>query len=116
MKDFKAGTYYVGDLCYILSDVWDEVCSHFGEEVFTLKDGRKCAMLSTMHGDGTYIDQDGDSYAVDSGTIGCVLAEHLEVGVWGNGNAMVVQFLEDFDAYSEAGVIHIGNIQIDTDD
>lgn len=23
----KAGTYYVGDLCYVLHEDWDEVCS-----------------------------------------------------------------------------------------
>lgn len=116
MKEFKAGTYYVGDLCYILSDVWDEVCDHFDDGVFTLIDGRKCAMHSTMHGDGRYTDQDGDTYAVDSGTIGCVMVEGHEVGQFENGNAMIIEFLEDFDTDSSEGVISIGNIEIDTDD
>lgn len=116
MKDFEAGTYYVGDLSYIMSDVWAEICIHFGEDVFTLEDGRKCAMFSTMYGNGTYLDQYGVSYDVGSGTIGCVRAEYLEVGMRGNPNAMVMSFFKDFDVYSESGVIHIGHIQIDTDD
>lgn len=115
MKEFKAGTYYVGDLCYILGDVWDEVCDHFGDEVFILSDGRKCAQYCTMYGDGTYVDQDGDEYDVDSGTIGCVMVSGFPVGKWGNGNAMIVEFLEDFDTFAECGVIYIGNIKIDTD-
>lgn len=114
MKEFKAGTYYVGDLCYILSDVWDEVCNHFEEEVFTLNDGRKVAWYQTEYGDGTYLDQDGDEYDVDSGTVGCVMVEGIPVGRWGEGNAMIVDFLEDFNTYSQFGVIHIGNIRIDT--
>ncbi len=42
-----AGKYYVGDLCYVMHDVWDEVCDlmfpHDNSGVygkFKLKDGR----------------------------------------------------------------------------
>lgn len=26
MATMPAGRYYVGDLCYVMDDVWDEVC------------------------------------------------------------------------------------------
>ena len=74
-----AGTYYIGDLCYVLNDRWDEVCDlvladHFCRDgIFTLKDGTRFAMFTTKYGDGEYLDQDGNSYTVDSGSIGCVM-------------------------------------------
>lgn len=39
-----AGRYYIGDLCYVMHDEWDEFCDHLdypGER--KLKDGRKYA-------------------------------------------------------------------------
>ena len=74
-----AGTYYIGDLCYVLNDRWDEVCDlvladHICRDgIFTLKDGTCFAMFTTKYGDGQYFDQDGNSYTVDSGSIGCVM-------------------------------------------
>lgn len=74
-----AGTYYIGDLCYVLDDRWDEVCDLVladdtcRDGIFTLKDGTSFAMFTTKYGDGQYCDQDGNSYTVDSGSIGCVM-------------------------------------------
>jgi hypothetical protein len=74
-----AGEYFIGDLCYVMSDQeWLEVCdltirgSRLIEGEFQLKDGRKFAMYSTAYGDGTYHDHYGFSYSVDSGSIGCI--------------------------------------------
>jgi len=74
-----AGSYYVGDLCYVMSnEEWDEVCSltiidnKCIEGEFTLKDGRRFAMYGTEWGDGVYRDFAGNEYSVDSGTIGCI--------------------------------------------
>ena len=79
----EAGRYYVGDLCYVFNqEDWDEVCALTikGNEClsgeFEMKDGRKFAMYNTKYGDGVYRDQYGNKFAVDSGTIGCVLLEH----------------------------------------
>ena len=82
----KAGKYYVGDLCYVLGDRWTEVCDLIivghkcldGE--FELADGTKFAIYGTAYGDGHYLDQKGNGYPVDSGTIGCVLAEQITEG------------------------------------
>lgn len=120
-----AGKYWIGDLCYILDDVWDEVCNlYFARETetdtiggeFTLSDGRKFAMYSTLFGDGTYNDQSGHAYSVDSGTLGCIAISADDPG---NSLGRVVNFRNAFDTgYTDRdqSVIKFGHIQIDTDD
>ena len=67
----KAGTYWIGDLCYVMHDEWDEVCNITisGHSVkdgeFKLADGREFATYCTAYGDGMYSDQDGNVYGVD---------------------------------------------------
>ena len=75
----SAGEYFIGDLCYVMSDEeWLEVCdltiqgSRVIDGEFQLKDGRRFAMYGTAYGDGTYHDHYGFSYSVDSGSIGCI--------------------------------------------
>jgi len=49
----KAGTYYIGDLCYVMHPEWDEFCALTisGHNVldgeFNLKDGRRFATFTT---------------------------------------------------------------------
>jgi len=79
---FEAGTYYLGDLCYVLTKTqWDELMGQVidggwgcrdGE--FTV-DGKKVFLGTTYIGDGTYLDEIGNVYCVDSGTIGICPAE-----------------------------------------
>ena len=83
-----AGRYYIGDLCYVMSDEeWDEVCSitikdnKCIEGEFNLKDGRRFALYGTAWGDGLYNDQYGHSYSVDSGTIGCILESDIKENI-----------------------------------
>ena len=79
-----AGKYYVGDLCYVLHDEWDEVCDLTIKEnecingVFTLKNGTQFALYGTAYGDGGYYDTGGREYGVDSGTLGCVLVSKID--------------------------------------
>ena len=119
----KAGTYYVGDLCYVLHDEWDEVCELIIKDgvcldgEFTLKDGRRFAMYGTAYGDGTYRDQSGNEYGVDAGSIGCILLSDINLESEGNfltgGN--VVPFESDFYTDEEDGRIVFGSLIIDTD-
>ena len=53
-----AGQYYIGDLCYVMHDEWDEVChllfgssqtGRIKEGEFVLKDGRRFACYSTAY-------------------------------------------------------------------
>lgn len=121
---FKSGLYYVGDLCYVLHDEWDEVCALTikGHQLlngeFTLKDGRKFALYSTKFGDGLYYDQSGNEYGVDAGSIGCILAQDIDLGEPNNyvNGGNFIQFEQDFVTSGDDGLIKIGFVEIDTGD
>lgn len=79
-----AGRYYVGDLCYVMTDAeWDEFCSITIQQdecldgEFQFKDGRRFATYGTKWGDGEYRDQYGNRYSVDAGLIGCIKVEDI---------------------------------------
>lgn len=127
-----AGKYYVGDLCYVLHDEWDEVCEIMfntpdphgvldGE--FTLKDGRRFAVYSTMYGDGVYYDNYGREYGVDAGCIGCILVDDIDQDNDENDIALgnVVEFTNDFETSGGRltskdwkGIIRFGLVEVDT--
>lgn len=119
-----AGKYWVGDLCYVLNDRWDEFCditlddnkSIDGE--FTLSDGTRFASYGTRWGDGQYPDQFGNLYPVDAGLIGCVLVDdiHDEKENWIEGGH-VHEFKDEFETKSNSkGTIRIGHVKIKTGD
>jgi hypothetical protein len=121
-----AGKYYVGDLCYVMHDEWDEVCGLFfkdrtdhgcNEGVFTLKDGRKFASFNTAWGDGEYYDVQGRAYGVDAGLIGCI--QMLDIDLLNPSNftrgGQVIDFPSDFAVSSVDGEICFGAVRIDTD-
>lgn len=120
-----AGKYYVGDLCYVLHDEWDEVCKLTIKEnscingVFRLKDGTMFALYGTAYGDGQYTDGGNREYGVDSGTLGCVLVSKVDLSNKDNdldlGN--VIDFKEPFETgYSddEQQIVFFGNVEIHT--
>jgi hypothetical protein len=109
MADFQptlTHTYYVGDLCYVLTDDdWNTYCGSYDwkdcstyneedgydseiwldPEKFSwdaLTDGtdaepwRPCLTFSTAYGDGCYNDKEGNPYSVDSGGIGCIRVDY----------------------------------------
>ena len=126
-----AGTYYIGDLCYVMDEEWDEFCTitidghNCIDGEFALSDGRRFATYGTKYGDGAYTDQFGNQYGVDAGLIGCIKVDDIRgmsidsIGSMGN----VVVFDKDFvtsggrsDNWNKwDGVIHIGHIDINTD-
>jgi hypothetical protein len=80
-----AGIYYIGDLCFVLSDEeWNELISLTikGENIIegehSFSDGRKFAIHPTKFGDGVYTDQYGESYCVESGSLGCILLSDIK--------------------------------------
>ena len=119
----KSGTYYVGDLCYVLHERWDEVCSLIidghrcvdGE--FNLKDGTRFAIYGTTYGDGNYFDQNGKSYDVDAGSIGCVLLDDIDLSNKENflSGGNVHTFDTSFYTGTMDGKIMFHTVSIDTD-
>lgn len=121
----KPGRYYVGDLCYVMHDCWEEVCQTIidgntclnGE--FKLSDGRAFASYGTKYGDGTYTDTQGRRYSVDAGLIGCIHVDDIKdtpLQLYMKGGH-VVEFEHQFTTgYDEVGgTIIIGHIRIETD-
>ena len=118
----KAGKYYIGDLAYVMHPEWDEFCSLTisGNNVldgeFNLKDGRRFATFTTKWGDGTYKDEQGRSYGVDAGLIGCIAVDDITTSELENlTDGHIVEFVQDFSTFSAGGIIRIGSICIDTD-
>ena len=118
----KAGKYWVGDLCYVLHDRWDEFCdktvvdNNCLDGGLLLSDGTRVAQYHTAHGDGCYCDQFGNDYPVDAGLIGCIRIEDIrdnDPGRWDAGGH-VHEFPKEFYTDADDGIIHIGHLVIDT--
>lgn len=123
----QSGKYYVGDLCYVMTDAdWNEVCeltikgNDCIDGEFTMKDGRRFAMYGTKFGDGTYSDQYGNSYCVDSGSIGCILEEHISTYDWNKDMGALITFESTFitgggrGTKEWEGTIQFGRVAIET--
>lgn len=123
-----AGKYYVGDLCYVMHEEWDEACELFfrgrndhgcNEGEFMLKDGRRFVSINTKYGDGGYRDQEGRDYSVDAGLIGCIRVEDIDMDCGDNftRGGQIIDFPNDFSCSYEDknGTIVIGHIRIETD-
>lgn len=82
--ELPAGTYYIGDPCYVVADGddWAAFCTAYDKAspdatesaVITFK-GRQCFVSSTNTGDGCYRDNYGDEYPVDAGMLAAVPAD-----------------------------------------
>jgi hypothetical protein len=102
-----------------LSDVWGEVCDILlsgPRELLEpgphkLKDGREFYIFNTYYGDGTYQDNEGHEYFVDSGTIGCILADSVSLPI---GGFRVVD-MDDAYSYADGGILYFGKVVINTE-
>lgn len=116
-----AGTYYVGDLCYVMHPQWDEFCDITIDEhnclsgEFVLKNGVRFATYGTAWGDGLYFDQQQNEYGVDAGLIGCIKVDDINDPEAYLEGGTIVEFTADFETSASDGVICIGHICIDTD-
>ena len=119
-----AGKYYVGDLCYVMTDdEWQQVCARTiqGNKIvdgeFELDDGRRFAIYGTAYGDGEYYDQYGHTYSVDAGSIGCILMSDIRANKYDNilDLGAVQEFAEPFETDSQGGQLKFGHVMIDTD-
>lgn len=119
----KAGTYYVGDLCYVFDDEdWQEICGLMYDtenDGHIVYNGIEMFWANTKYGDGTYYDQYGHEYPVDAGLIGAVRLEDLKgekaKNIRENCLGDIVDFDRDFTCSSDDGIIYIGKYIIDTD-
>lgn len=125
-----SGKYYVGDLCYVMTDAeWEQFCkitiqgNKCLDGEFNLPDGRRFATYGTAFGDGVYHDQYGYSYSVDAGLIGCIKVEDIKAEKYDNllDLGAIVDFERPFVTSGGRGekdwegVIQFGHIMIETD-
>lgn len=118
----EAGTYYCGDLCYVLNDSWDEFCklTILDEECvsggFRFADGREFVSFTTIYGDGTYTDAEGFKYPVDAGLIGCIRVEDMDCTLDEVGDSGQIRaFTKPFICEKVGGVLYFGKVAIDLD-
>jgi len=125
-----AGKYYIGDLCYVMSDAeWDEFCSltitdhQCLDGEFQFKDGRRFATYGTKWGDGGYKSNIGTTHSVDAGLIGCIRVEDIRANKYDNLEELgaIVEFETDFvtgggrEDRDWTGTIQFGRVLIETD-
>jgi hypothetical protein len=119
--------YYIGDLCYVMHDAWDEICDlmfsgdsdETVEGELKLADGRKIIIFSTYYGDGEYFDQEGNAYGVDSGTIGAIKVDDIRDPLPYIGSGNIHEFaaeIDGYDCWSEDGELGFYKVVINTND
>ena len=109
----RPGTYFCGDLCYVMHPQWKEVCDLMfataGNSVldgeFNLANGVRFAVSSTAYGDGTYYDSEGREYPVDAGLIGCIRVEDVYDPEWYLEGVNEVEFENPFTIVYNTGTI-----------
>ena len=120
-----AGTYFIGDLStFVDSDTWMFVCenvwpasskvdTHSG--ILTDGTGKKLAVFRTLQGNGTFSDQDGNSYPISSGTIGAYPFDpDLNKSVDPSGIVHVMDKSFSCSFVKSSGVAKFGSIHINT--
>jgi len=115
--------YWIGDLCYVMRDEdWQDFCSvstsnnDFITGDIALSNGIEVSYQGTAYGDGTYKDQFGNDYDVDTGLIGIIKLSDIkdqEANYLAGGH--IFEFERMPTARYDRGVIIIGNVRIDTD-
>ena len=124
----KMTKYYVGDLCYVLDNSdWNEVCDltpfDNSEMAFELSDGRQFWLGSTAYGDGTYNDDEGRPYSVDSGTLGAIRVDDISDQdkfdeTIKNGLGQVVDMPVEpgeFEVEADGGTLYFHLVRIETE-
>ena len=121
-----AGRYYIGDLCYVMTDKeWDEFCkltivdNDCIQGEFTFEDGRRFATYGTKWGDGVYRSNINSKHSVDSGTIGCMRLNEINIEKLNEEEmedfGAIVTFDSDFRTGENDGLITFGQVIINTD-
>ena len=122
---FPAGSYWIGDLCYVMHPEWKEMCNLFfagrtdngcNEGKFTLADGRSVFAGNTAWGDGFYQDNEGRGYGVDAGVLGIIAVSDISEKERENNldGGHVIEFHQEFTVSVELGSFNFGGICIET--
>ena len=116
---FKAGTYYIGDPCYVVrKGRWMPFLSttDFFRDPIREVGGFLLAGGGTAYGDGTYKDEEGRKYPVDAGMLSLIPMEWIKkYGKKPNdGAGHIVEFDKEFTVDVNGGIFRFGHVNIDT--
>lgn len=117
-----AGTYYIGDLCYVMGDKWESFMDNIDYDGYADSFGIKSigkikyCWFGTQYGDGRYEDNFGNLYPVDAGLIGCILVSDIVKSKENNTNlGNIYHFNEEFEcSRTEEGTLQFGRVIIET--
>lgn len=111
----KAGKYWVGDLCYVMHERWDEFCRNLEYPGEMTIGETEIAFYYTAYGDGCYFDQFNNEYGVDAGLIGCIRVEDIASDPENHiDGGHIFEFAEDFGTSDCGGKLLFGHVLIDT--
>ena len=104
--------FYIGDICYVLSDevyhrFWGDRHNYEDGVLTDPESGFRFAVNRTAYGDGTYADEYGHEYPVDSGVIGLVPLELVNDMQKAHDLGVVIEKPGVACFYSEDGVFTI---------
>jgi hypothetical protein len=122
-----AGTYYIGDLGYVMHKDWAEFCEKAFEkkrnpfDVVTLDNNVSVLFHDTAYGDGEYYDQYFNKYPVDAGLIGAIAVKDIDQKDLVNLNlGHTFKFTSPVEMDYQDGLIVFTDgaitVEIDTDD
>ncbi len=101
---FPPGKYYIGDLCYVLSDkIYNRIFggNEYDDGVYIQKGGKYFFMVAgTSCGDGAYQGSDGREFCVDAGIIGICPQSLVEKG---EGEEPLYEFTEPVECFFKDG-------------
>ena len=126
LETLPAGTYYIGDPCYIFEKSWMELLNatdYLSDGLFTFR-GFTGFASNTMYGDGLYHGSPMGRIPVDAGLIGCLPVEMLEIDqkvtaeeIVADEIGIIVTFEKPFVVdRDDDGTFQFGNIHIATGD
>lgn len=116
-----AGKYYIGDPCYVIPDgEWDEFVGamYEGRRMHPLTEfefkGNRVWCHSTASGDGDYDGSDGNSYPVDSGTLGAIPVALIDEDAV-DGDMVFIEVDRAWVPMYDNGTFYFNHITINTD-
>ncbi len=116
LKTMPAGTYYIGDPCYVIGD-WNAFCQEWfnvDQGIFDY-DGHNVCVYNTQYGDGAFPCSNGAVLGVDAGLIGAIPAVLMTQGSYDLGTEVV--FEESFECGRDwDGRMHFGDFEVMTGD
>jgi hypothetical protein len=110
----KPGLYFIGDPCYVINESWTEFIDKVKENTITEFRGYEVFYGGTAWGDGTYLDNNGNEYPVDSGCLGIIPVDLIELDS-SQELGQIVNFDDEFDVDNDGGIFTFGHIFINTD-